>query len=361
MPTYTNAENQRNHREKMKRELGMEEYRRVQADRKRRAYHKNRPVLLIPEGIPTVDTPNLKPLKKRHRPIIKSNLKDVSANVYATFITKFYNENTTLVLPENADIILAINSKPYSYKNVKNHFKFLFNKKVFDEIVVKYKSKLNYLYAIFSRVYGFTPIVKKLYPYISSNIDEYEFKRAHRVIPDDVVNSVSFKHEDVINNVNNVDLSNHDKIIALLTLLLPTRRLHDYRLTKISTSLPDDKFDNKFNYYYDGSIYIYNTKVHMRNNVIKLPDDIIKLIDLNDEFLVGKFYEQSRMSFVYSRIMQKIYKIKISASLMRILYSSYLRSSNLNTYEWKKKAESMGHSIGENLKYSYIKKNDIKE
>jgi len=360
MPKYTNAENQKNHREKMKRELGIEEYRRIQAERKKNAYHKNRPVINIPVDIP-IDTPDLKPLKKRRRPIIKSNLKDVSANAYISFIKKFYNDNTNLVLPDDADIIRAINSKPYTYRNIKNDFKFLFDKKIFDEIIIKYKTRLNYLYAIFSRIYGFTPIIKKLFPHVSNNIEKYEIKRSLRVIPDEVINTVSFKHEDVINSVNNTELSNHYKIIAFLTLLIPTRRLHDYRLTKISSSMPNDKFDNKFNYYYDGSIYIYNTKSNKRNNVVKLPDDIIKLIDLNDEYLVGKLYTQARMSLIFGNIMEKIYKIKINATLMRILYSSYLRNSNLNNFEWKQKAESMGHSIGENLKYSFVKKNDIKE
>ena len=285
-------------------------------------------------------------------------MSEASVIRYSTFIKgfyKYYSGKDLSIENDNIDILNVINSNPYRYKNIKVDFKFLNDKETFTDIINRYKTQIGYLYSIVSRVYGMTPIVKKLEPYIRKNRIDYEEDRSNRVIPDDVINTVSFDEKDVIEKVENAKLNRTEKMMAYLALLLPTKRFNEYRIVKISQTKPNDKFDKKFNYYYNGTIYIYNTKNKVYNE-IDIPDEVFKLIDNNDEYLIGKLYEQANFSYKFGAIMFKIYGMIIKNSLMRRLYSTYLRSLNLSGFEWEKKANQAGHTLSESIKYSYVKK-----
>jgi hypothetical protein len=54
--------------------------------------------------------------------------------------------------------------------------------------------------------------------------------------------------------------------------------------------------------------------------------------------------------------MEKVYKLRIPPSLVRIMYATYLRNLNLSGNEWEKQANKMGHGLAENIKYSAVKK-----
>jgi hypothetical protein len=360
-PKYTNAENQQRHRQRLIEQIGLEEFKLREKERLRALYLKNKEakkeILKPPEEPKPEPEPEpvqqLKPIKKRTTPIIKSQLKEQSINIYIRFIKEFYKHYTNNEV--NIDIINCIKSLPYNYKTIKADFAFLNNKATFKDVVNRYNSQLKYLHSIISRVYGMTPIVKKLVPYVVDNNIKYQNERANRIIPDEVINVISFDTNDVIDKVEKANLTNNEKLIAYLALLIPTRRFNDYRLVKISKIKPDDKFDKNFNYYYNGSIYIYNTKNKI-HDIIEMPDEIYKLIDNNNEYMLGKLYQQSTLTKNLASILFKIYNMKINNKLLRILYSTYLRSLNLNGIEWDKQAKMMGHSLSENIKYSYVKK-----
>ena len=80
--------------------------------------------------------------------------------------------------------------------------------------------------------------------------------------------------------------------------------------------------------------------------------------DKKDEYILGIKYTQSALSKLFINVIYKIYNIKINANLIRILYATYLRSLNLSGKDWEEKAKKMGHSLGENIKYSYVPKKD---
>lgn len=361
-PKYTNAENQARHRAKLIEQMGEEAFKAQEAKRKREQREKKKAINkeLKPEQLskPLEQLKQLKPVKKRVIPILKTKLSDATIKLYSSFIKSFYKHYTNKDLSlenDNIDILNVIQNMPYRYKNIKSDFKFLNDKNTFNDIINTYKSKIGYLYSIMSRVYGLTSIVNKLYPYMKGNQKEYENDRANRLIPDNVINTISFDTQDVINKVENADLDRTEKIMAYLALLLPTKRFNEYRLVKISKIKPNDTFNKSFNYYFNGTIYIFNTKNKVYNE-INIPDEVFKLIDNNDEFMMGKLYNQNTFTQKLPNIMFKIYGMAINNTLMRRLYSSYLRSLNLNGNDYEKEANKMGHSLSQNLKYSYVKK-----
>jgi hypothetical protein len=146
-----------------------------------------------------------------------------------------------------------------------------------------------------------------------------------------------------------------DKLLYLLLTFIPPRRLHDFRHTKNSSSIPDDTVDKSFNYYFDKHIYIYNTKNKKFYDFL-LPDEIIPYISTDTEFILGnKLISAALMSQHIKRIFKKIYDYPYNATLIRRLYSTYSRE-NLTKKEIKQNAIAMGHSLNENYNYSFVNK-----
>ena len=83
---------------------------------------------------------------------------------------------------------------------------------------------------------------------------------------------------------------------------------------------------------------------------------IVDLIDTTQEFLFRKLYDPCPLSNKFTNVMERVYKMRINPSLVRIMYSTYLRNRNLSGLEWKKEAEKMGHSLIESVLYSVAKK-----
>jgi hypothetical protein len=354
----TNAERQKKYIERKKLELGEDGYKAFHAERCRDCRHKRegkkevKVLIEYPEEV--VEIPVLPPIKKKVSPINKSVLKDGTIEIYINTIKRLYKQYTKTDLPDDCDIINCIKSKPFKFKNIKTQFNFLFNHDTLMDVVKSYNKYINIIYSIFTRVHGFASIVKKLYPYNKNKREDYEVNRSKRVIHDDVL-AISLNPDDIIARFAEVDIPNNNKLLVLLLLLIPTRRLHDYRLTKIAQSIPDDTFDKSFNYYFDKNIYIYNTK-NSKKDVISIPDVIVDLIDTTQEFLFGKLYDPCPLSNKFTNVMEKVYKMRINPSLVRIMYSTYLRTLNLSGHEWDKQANKMGHSLAENIKYSFAKK-----
>jgi hypothetical protein len=351
----TKAQKQAEYRLKKRNELGEVEYKKLEAERQRNKYNANKPQIIIEKLDENIEIDKLQPLKKRINPISKILLTENSIKTYISTIKIIYNFYTKKILSDDNEIIKTIISKPYKYKIIKNDFIFLFDNDILNNIIKNYKSRLDILYGIISRIYGFSSIVKKLTPYVIKINDINKINRSNRIIPENIINNVSFDKIHIIKKVEEANLTNYEKIIAYITLLIPTRRLHDYRFTKNINKIPNNNINKLFNYYYNKNIYIYNTK-NKKFDIINIPDEINNLINIYDEFIFGKFYNQSALSKIFSTIMFKIYNIKINATLIRILYATYLRSLNLSAKDWEEKAQKMGHSLGENIKYSYIQK-----
>lgn len=361
-PAKTTAERQRLWKEKQIERIGIDEFNKQQADKQRRLYNKKRNIDNsddIKEKQEEIVIPKLKPFKKRTQPIIKNEITEQTQKTYISFIKKFYKYYIKKELNEDNDIIKAIKNEKYSYKKVKESFSFV--NEQFDDIIKTYNHKLNYVYAIFARIRGMTPFINKINPYQQQLQKNNEMKRQTKTISEDKVNKLKFEKEEVLKNLSNTNLSYTEKLIYLLTMLLPPRRYDDYRIIKIVNNQPNEKNDTNYNYYYEGKIYIYNSKSDTRSElekqtskikyVIELPKEIIELINNNNEYLLGNLYSQSYMSKLFANTFYKIYDIVYNIVEIRRIYITNKNKEGLSYYEKKEISDAMNHSIEQQAKY----------
>lgn len=364
----TNAERQKLWRERQKEKMGIDEYNKKQAERHKTVYNKKRHIQSEEhKEEEEIIMPKLKPLKKRINPIIKSEIKESTQERYISFIKRFYKYYTKNDLNDDNDIIKAIKNEKFSYKKVKECFSFV--NEQFNDIIKTYSKRLDYIYAIFSRIRGMTPIIKKLYPYQDFLQQKHEYKRQHKIFNEDKIKLISFEKENVLKkfNENENKLNYIEKILYLLTMLLPPRRYEEYNITKITNIQPDEKNIDTYNYYYDGNIYIYNCKSDTRRKtqkqesnikyVINLPNEIINIINIENDFLFGRKYTQGGMSKIFANTFYKIYGIVYNIHEIRRLYITNKNYENLSYYEKKKIADAMNHSIEQQTKYVIPKEN----
>ena len=101
-------------------------------------------------------------------------------------------------------------------------------------------------------------IKNALYPYVMAKNKYYQDNRHKIICNQDAINNISFETNAVLKNIDKID-NPYDKLLFALLFLIPTRRIHDYRYTKIAYK--KSQIDIKeFNWYYQGKIYINNTK-----------------------------------------------------------------------------------------------------
>jgi hypothetical protein len=358
----TNAERQREWRERRKEKLGDNEYKKKERERIKEIYNKKKELKPVKEEI--IDIPKLKPLKRRINPIIKNELKDKSKDIYIKFIKKFYKNYTDKELNENHDIIKAINNEKFIHKNVKEDFKFI-NEKI-DDIIKKYHNVLYLVYAIFARIRGLTPFIKKIYPYVERLKDINQKKREDKIIENDKYEKISFEKEDIIKNLENNELKYDEKILYGLIFLLPPRRYNEYRITKIAKEKPNETNDVRYNYYYNGDIYIYNSKVDTRNilerenskirDIIKVPNEIDKIINKDHEYLLGKENGESNIGKKLKRITKKIYGEEYGIIEIRRIKISKENERGMDYKERRKMAKEMNHSIEQQSRYILTKR-----
>jgi len=368
----TNAQRQQEWRERQKLKMGEVEYNKAQALRHKKKYDKMRKINKeddeedikeddedIKEDDEEVKLPKLKPVKKRVQPIIKRDIKDISKNIYISFIKKFYKHYTNKELDNDNDIIKAINNEKFSYKNIKADFNFLIDK--FEDIINTYTKKLNLVYAIFARIRGLTPFINKLYPYQIKLQELNEDKRQRKVVPKEKIDLISFDRDDILSKLQNPELKYGEKIIYGLLFLIPPRRYDDYKITKISETKPNEKSDDKYNYYYQGKIYIYNCKSDTRTlmeqqqskirYIVDVPDEINEIIDLSKPFILGREYTQAGVSKLLANATYKIYGITYNMTEIRRIKITEENDKGLNYYERKALADAMNHSLAQQSKY----------
>lgn len=294
---------------------------------------------------------NILPLATIPRKIKKNALKENSINSYISAITRIHKFYTDEDITDDDDIIKAIKGLPFDYKKIVKQFPYLFNDRYLYDVIARFAHYVRPMVSIFSRINGFTYFRKRLYPYLEIINNYQQDKRDTRTIDDDIKNKLSFNHDDILSNVDKLK-NNTEKLIYLLLTLIPTRRAHDYRHTKNISYIPDDTIDKNFNYYFDKHIYIYNTKNKKYYDCL-LPDVIIPYINTNTQFIFGdKLISERNLSAYIKRIFKKIYDYPYTATEIRRLYATY-SNENLSKKERRLNAAAMGHSLEENVNYSY--------
>lgn len=351
------------------REQDEEGYKAYQREAQKKHYYKTKapPEDLKPRYTPPDTIEILPPLKRLpKRTINKNELKDTTIkNTYEPFIKNFYKKHTNNDLPDNHDIIKALNNQKFNYKQVRDDFSFLLdknNKNIYEIIRLNF-NRVNIIYCIFTRIRGFVKFLKILNPYIIDEAIKYKEDRANTTIDADISKLLIFDRNDILLKSTNTELKYDERLIFLLLTLHHTRRTHDYRLTKNIANIPDDTYDKFFNYYYDGHLYLWNTKVRSKKQkelnlfeIIKVDDEIIKVIDTTIPFIFKNNYKNvSAMSALVKKTFMKIYNYPFNARLIRRLYCDYLGSLNLDVNEREKIAKMMNHSLIENMRYEHKK------
>jgi len=313
-------------------------------ERRRQQRNSTKAIANIP--IPTPEIVELKPIKKRAKPLNKNtDISEGTLKNYISVIKTIYKDHYSKDIDANDDILKMLRWEKYNYKNIKETFKF-----INDDIkgfVSKYFNRLNVIHSVFARVYGMSKLVNQLYPYLLQSVKNYDENRSKIANVNEV--SLSFDKNTVLNNMNKLD-DRIDMLIYGLYFLIPTRRIGEYIKTKIAKTEADIN-DLKFNWYYKGKIYI-NTSKTKASVVIDLPEVIDLNIDVNDEYMLGKLYTSYTITSRLGNITKKIYGKQFKPNEIRHLYASYINNKGSSLAE--RQASTNGtHSITQQIKYVY--------
>jgi hypothetical protein len=136
--------------------------------------------------------------------------------------------------------------------------------------------------------------------------------------------------------------------------MIPTRRIGDYRLTKITKNKEDTKILD-YNWYYNKKIYINNTK-NKQKIILDIPDEldaIIKTKTSDSPYLIGNI-KQSTASNNFKELTKNIYGSSFSAIDIRKIYATYnlkMGAEFRDITKMLKNQLEMGHSLPEHLNY----------
>jgi hypothetical protein len=344
------------------------------------------PKYLIDLNIINIDNSGFtiyKPLKKRIKTLNKSILQPQTIKLYYNSFNKIYKNYTKNEFSEifKTELLKLLSNDKYNLKIINKELEFL-KKDIYNFIKPLTKNELQYLYSILTRIIGYAPIIKRLYPYILQKQIEYQQSRTNIELKDInyiKYNKLSFNIDDVLQILNHFNdnkiesdknyLTSRDKLIFALFMLLPVRRPIDYLRMMIIDKEPltEDKIliHKRNNYYYNRTFYYNRTKTKEIQK-ITVPDDLDILIKnyINDRisgYLLldndNKQYTSSNLSIHIMRVFSKIYDISISAVELRHYYSTYInylvKQKVLTEKEHRNICDMMNHSYEENKKYAY--------
>ena len=184
------------------------------------------------EFINDIDT-NVKPDYKNNLPIKQLNPSTIIT--YKNTIKNIYKLYKNKDLPDDNDILKFLdgkNKRQYSIMRIKKDFNFIIENS--KDIAEKHFSSINILYSVFSRLdYGMKDIKNALYPYVMAKNKYYQDNRHKIICNQDAIDNISFETDDVLKNIDKIHYP-YDKLLFALLFLMPTRRIHDYRYTKIA-------------------------------------------------------------------------------------------------------------------------------
>lgn len=291
------------------------------------------------------DIPELEPLKKLPSVYNKRDkiLTERTKVKYIASVKKVYKKQWNKDIDDNHPIFKTLENKKVLFKEVKDDFNFLNKINVRDLILTNQYNALDVLH-VTRNIAGFTDFKKKMIPYMEWFKQNYEERRAERI-----VEPISFDREDIIRRMNLLE-DNDFKIVYGLMMLIPSRRLNEYRNTIIPNAFTP--YPNNFNYYQNGQILIYHAKTDTRHfnernkdlpiYVVDVPKEIQELIDTKHQYIITK-------PVSVTHIFNLVYGHPYTNAEIRRLYASHIKDTKYN--KRKELADAMGHSVSQNLKY----------
>jgi hypothetical protein len=345
------------------------------------------PKYLIDLNISNIDKSGFtifKPISKRINPLNKSILQPQTIKLYFNCFKKVYKNYTDLDMDDKfqTELMNLLNNSKSDIKYIKEKLNFL-NKDLYLFIKPLNKNDLQFIYSIFSRIDGFAPIIRRLYPYIVQKQIEYQQSRDNKEL--DTINKIkynrlSFNKDDIMKIINDWNdyksdtdesyLTNKDKLLFGLFTLFPVRRPIDYKRMFLIHNEPINeekkKINERNNYYFNKKFYFYRTK-NKDIQIFNVPNELDELIKnyiqdrLEGPLLLdndNKEYTSSTLRIHIMKVFNKIYEISFSGVELRHYYSTYInylvKHKELSIEEHKKICEMMNHSYEENKKYAYL-------
>ena len=146
------------------------------------------PKYLIDLNIITIDNSGFiiyKPLKKRIKTLNKSILQPQSIKLYYNSFNKIYKNYTKNELSEifKTELLKLLSNDKYNLNIINKGLEFL-KKDLYNFIKQLTKNELQYLYSLLTRIIGYAPIIKKIYPYMLQKQIEYQQYRANIKLKD---------------------------------------------------------------------------------------------------------------------------------------------------------------------------------
>ena len=317
-----------------------------------------------------------KPLNKRINSLNKSILQPQTIQLYFNSFKKVFKNFTHYDMDDDfqTHLLHLLNNRPYDIHLIKNRLLFLKND-LYPFIKSLNKNDLQFVYSIFTRIKGFAPIVKSIYPFLAKNQADYQHSR-NNVLLDNIdkfkYNKLSFNKFDILRilSSNDVLLTPREKLFFALFTLFPVRRPIDYYrmlLTPVQPSNEHKKYiADRSNYYFNGVFYFFRTK-NKDIQIFTLPPELILIIndyilDRNSNFLFlndhNKQFSLSLFRIHIMKVFNKIYGISFSPLELRHYYSTYInylvKNNSISIHEHKAICNMMNHSYEENIKYAYL-------
>jgi hypothetical protein len=338
----TNAENNKVYRERKREEINA----------RRREQRNNKKAIQMPKIV--YEVKELKKIVKLPERGQVIDIAEATKSKYKGYIRNFYKRYTGEELNEDEDIILKINGEKYKALNISKKFKILINKNI--EIIKGSSTDTSNIYSIFRGIRGFTYIAKVLYPYLKDYAEQYDEKRSE-IIAEKEDLEISFEKKDIIENIKKIE-GEEDKIIYGY-LMLMNGRVHDLRYTKIANDKEETK-DEGHNYIYEGKYYINNTK-NKKKKVLDISEEFAELYKGRGVgYLLGRLMASSTIAKRIENITNRVYGKIYTSSNLRHIKATQINERGTDYKGRKEIAERAGHSVEQQIKYSYKVKGDNK-
>jgi hypothetical protein len=302
-------------------------------------------------------------------PPIKEIFNSDNNPIFSTTTKKIYINTIKRISTPNEEqglneIINMIEGKYYNNDIINSSYNYIkLNPYEFIKDNIKY---IKNIHSIFAHINGFEEFIKISYNYMKRLNENNEYIRRNRTPMNDDKddNNLSFVIDDIMRKLDNYKLKPIDKLFIGLFTLVDVKRPNDYRIMKIININPleNDEIDKQFNYYYKGNIYIFQQKIKtIELNIIELNKEIKYIIDdfiinnnlKNDDYILGKLYSPSEMTFATKEAFFKAYNKAFTPTEIRREYATYLDSLKLDYKQRLNKSLNMGHGIKQNCQYSY--------
>ena len=284
-------------------------------------------------------------------------IKDLNPNTitsYIAVIKTIYSKYNNKPIADDAEVLKMLRNEKYNTAKLLKQNMYIIDN--INDITINYAYTLKTLYNIFCRTRGKNiDILKKtIYPYFIKYKEVFNNNANNITANTEITSKISFDKNEVLKNTELIE-DDYEKLMYMLLFLIPTRRMYDYRITRIATKKKDTE-NEMFNWYYQGKIYINNTK-NQDKMILQLPTEIIAIINklpTDTDYIFGKAYIESTLSRKFSNITNRIYNSQFTPLDIRRLFATHsLNTTNDNgdVNNLFKNAKNMGHSLNQHLQY----------